>query len=91
MPPRRITRQVAVTALREAAVRTQVQPAELTVPAYRTFRGQAVHAERPPSELTISLLFGGWHRACDEAARRPWRADVEGEVRAHLYGGRARR
>lgn len=68
MTTRRVTRTVALDALRQAAASLGVDPADLTVSAYRAYRGKVVQQdERPPSELSISLLFGGWHRACEHA------------------------
>jgi hypothetical protein len=79
-------RQVAVTAIREAAGTLHVAPGELTPRAYRAFRSDTMSPERLPSELRISLLFGGWRRACDEAARPPWLINFEDDVRSRLYG-----
>jgi hypothetical protein len=86
MPGHRLMRQVAVTAIREAAGTLHVAPGELTPRAYRAFRSDTMSPERLPSELTISLLFGGWRRACDEAARPPWLINFEDDVRSRLYG-----
>ena len=90
MPAHRVTRRSAVLALREAAAALHVEPAELTTGGYRRFRARNRSEERRPSDLTISLLFGSWHRACCEAGTTPWRADVEAEVRRRLYGPAAR-
>ncbi|HUN78268.1 MAG TPA: hypothetical protein VMU32_05055 [Solirubrobacteraceae bacterium] len=53
--------------MRTAADSLTGDPATLSAAAYRSFR--AAHGEAGlPSALTISLLFGGWHRACEHLA-----------------------
>ena len=73
MPVRRVTRQAAVGALRDAARSLQVPAAQLTVQGYRAFRGGRLPTVPLPSDVTIVLLFGSWASACREAAapRRP--------------------
>ena len=67
-----------------------VEPAELTASGYRGFRGHPARATALPSELTISLWFGGWHRAVEHAESRAESTDVEDDDRSRLYGDRAR-
>jgi small ligand-binding sensory domain FIST len=64
------TREAALDAIARAAEELAVDPAELTVSAYRTYRAERADVgEALPSELTISLLFGGWPRAVVYAQR----------------------
>lgn len=60
-------REQALWAMRMAARSLAGDPATLSAAAYRSFR--AAHDDASlPSALTISLLFGGWHRACEHLA-----------------------
>lgn len=80
---------MALRAVCAAADAEHVDPARLSAAAYRRFRADDVlHAL--PSDVTIALLFGGWHHACTlahDAGRRP--EEVEDAVRATLYGDRS--
>jgi hypothetical protein len=87
----RITRDSAVRALRAAAAWQHTPVADLRVADYRAFRAHAWDEGRPPSELAVSLLFGGWRRACERAGRSTVPPDVEQEVRGRLYGSPERR
>jgi hypothetical protein len=85
--PRHIHRSMAIAALCTAARRTGVEPAALSPAQYRAFRAGHDDSHELPAEVTIGLLFGGWHRACEQAGaltRRP--EDVEQHVRDALYG-----
>ena len=64
---RHVTRDAALSAIRLAARAHGVDAAELNVSRYRTFRAQSDHGAVLPSEVAISLLFGGWHRAVEHA------------------------
>jgi hypothetical protein len=90
MSVRHVTRDTALAAVRMAADALGVEPAELTASGYRRFRGHPARASTLPSEFTISLLFGGWHRALEYAEPRSQSSDVEDEVRDTLYGKRGR-
>jgi len=85
------TRREAAYAMRHAAQRLSVDPSALTAADYQAFR--ATHREPVfPSALTISALFAGWQRACEQVASLT-RDDVavEAEVVHALYGDRLRR
>jgi hypothetical protein len=79
-------RQQALWAIRTAACSLGGDPDALTAAAYRGLC--TAHQEaRLPSALRISLLFGGWHRACEHAAlQSPDDGAVEEEALATLYG-----
>ncbi|HYF28000.1 MAG TPA: hypothetical protein VD931_19815 [Baekduia sp.] len=64
---RQVDRETAIAAMRTAAKTVGCAPEELTAQAYRMFR--AARAELgAPSHLAVSLLFGGWARAREQAA-----------------------
>ncbi len=79
-------RQDAAWAMHLAARSLGVQPTALTAAAYRTFR--TAHDEADfPSSLTISVLYAGWQRACENAVALTCDdAEVEAEVVRTLYG-----
>lgn len=87
MSVRHINRHMALAAVLVAADALGVEPTELTASRYRSYRGHPAR-DQLPSEFTISLLFGGWHRALDHAVPRPQLIGVEDEVRNTLYGER---
>jgi hypothetical protein len=86
MSAHRVTRQAALEALHRAAAAAETRVGELTTGDYRAFRHARLTDERLPSDLTISLLFGSWRRACQEAGRAIRYGESEGEVRRRLYG-----
>lgn len=80
---------MALRAVCAAAEAERVDPARLSAAAYRRFRADDA-VEALPSDVTIALLFGGWHHACalaHDAGRPP--EEVEDAVRATLYGDRS--
>ena len=79
-------RQEAAYAMQRAAHSLAVEPAALSVAAYRAFRaGQ--HDASLPSPLTISLLFVGWQHACEHIAVLTCdEMAVEADVVRTLYG-----
>jgi hypothetical protein len=79
-------RQEAASAMQRAAHSLAVEPAALSVAAYRAFRaGQ--HDASLPSPLTISLLFVGWQHACEHIAVLAGdEMAVEADVVRALYG-----
>jgi hypothetical protein len=62
----RTTEEAALAAMRSAAEGLGLEPEELTLSAYRGFRGRERGTEELPSEIAISLLFGGWPRAVEQ-------------------------
>lgn len=84
-------RREAAAAMRRAAVSLRVEPAALSVAAYRVFRDRE-HDPGLPSPLAISALFVGWQRACEHvAAFAGDEVAVEAEVTRTLYGDPSRR
>jgi hypothetical protein len=65
----RITEEAALAAMRSAADGLGLEPAELTLSAYRGFRRRDLAADLP-SGIAISLVFGGWPRAMEQASLR---------------------
>jgi hypothetical protein len=65
-----ITQEAALVAMRSAADGLRLEPDELTLSAYRGFRRRGCGAEELPSEIAISLLFGGWPRAVEQLSHR---------------------
>jgi len=86
MSARRISRETAVGALRCVALVLEVAPGELTAADYRAVRTRAEFRGRLPSDLSIRLLYGGWARACGDAARGTWRRTLEGGAGRELLG-----
>jgi hypothetical protein len=79
-------RQDAAGAMRRAAEELRVEPAALSVAAYRAFRDRQ-ETSGLPSPLTISLVFLGWQRACEHVAvLTSDETQVEAEVLQTLYG-----
>jgi hypothetical protein len=69
-----------------AAASLSVEPAALRATDYRAFRA-AQDEVGLPSVLAISLLFAGWHRACEHVAALTCdEVAVEAEVVRTLYG-----
>lgn len=83
-----LRRHQTTRALRRAAADLDVPVDELHISHYRLWRASSSAHHRPPSELAVTLLFGGWRRAC-HAARPSHGPDfeaTEAEVRDRLYG-----
>jgi hypothetical protein len=79
-------RQQAEAAIQRVAFSLRVEPAALSVAAYRVFRDRE-RDPGSPSPLAISVLFLGWQRACEHvAALVRDDAHVEADVARKLYG-----
>lgn len=82
------TRDGALAALRAAAATYGIDPDDLSPSAYRRFRVRH-GSDLLPSHLAVAVLFGGWARACEQAATPRFVADdVEEVTRRSLYGER---
>jgi hypothetical protein len=84
-------RREAACAIQVVARSLEVDPAALSAAAYRGFcaRQGELHL---PSSLTISVLFVGWQRACEQVSAVTHNdADVEANVVRMLYGDPSRR
>lgn len=65
----RVTPAAALAAVREAADAWGRSPQELTITEYRRYRTIRASADDAlPSHLAISMVLGGWRRACGLAA-----------------------
>jgi hypothetical protein len=80
----------ATRAIQLAARSLAVEPAELGAATYRAFCAREAEL-RLPSWLTISVLFAGWQRACEQvSALSRDEADVEPNAIRMLYGDPSR-
>ncbi|HYF25190.1 MAG TPA: hypothetical protein VD931_05580 [Baekduia sp.] len=69
MSAREITSTSALRALQRTADALDLAPEALSPADYRRYRTAHSEAADLPSHLAISLMFGGWNRACDLAGR----------------------
>ena len=84
-------REEAADAMQLASRWLAIEPATLSAAAYRTFLAKQ-DEPRLPSPLAISMLFFGWHRACEHVAGLTRdEVAVEADVVRALYGDPAGR
>ncbi len=73
-------------AMELAARSLAIEPANLKVADYRGFRSAQGETDLP-SPLAISVLFGGWQRACEHLATATCdEGEGEADVVLALYG-----
>jgi len=84
-------RHEAACAIQLAARSLAVEPAALSAAGYRAFCARQPDSDLP-SSLSISVLFVGWQRACEQVTALTYdTANIEADVVLTLYGDPSRR